>query len=155
MINMFSGVSQVIIALAVAWIAWQQYKITKRQAYIDSQRIKHELFDRRLAFINETKLYIKPWNIDDKASFDLHMQKAYWLFPDSAVSQLVIMAEIGNKFMERSARKDLHPSETPESRRKRLEADAVEKLNIHYGRFVKSVDSLMKIEEYRTDVPHP
>ncbi len=143
-----TGISQILIALAVAGIAWQQYKLTKKQAYIDEQRIKHELFDRRLEFINETKIYIKPWDNEDLSSFSVHMDKARLIFPESPIAQLKIMHDIGRVHLERVHREDLHASETPESKKERLEEDIIEKLNTHYGRFVRGIEGLIKIEDY-------
>lgn len=147
--EIITNTSQILVTIAVAYIAWQQLGLIKRQAYIDKERIKHELFDRRMEFINETKQYIKLWGEEDVAGFDSHIEKAKLLFPESPIAQLVIMKEIGYKYIERSNRKDFHHTETPESRKERIEVGATEELNRHYGRFIQGVRPILKIEEYK------
>lgn len=143
------GTSQSLIAIAVAVIAWQQYKLTQHQTRIDSQRIKHELFDRRIDFINQTEEYIKPWTKEEIIKFPTHIQKSKLLFPELSIAQLVIMNDIGNKFFTLDNSTDIHKNEILRERKERLEADILEKLNTHYSRFVKSVESLVKIEDYK------
>lgn len=147
--EIFSNLGQLVIALCVGVIAWNQYQLAKRQLYIDSQRIKHELFDRRMDSISQIGLYIRPWSSSDSDQFLAQIERAKFLFPESAVAELRLMCEIGNKYLERSVRKHTNVDESPESRKERYDIDLVEKMSGKYRQFVSRSEHLLKIEEYK------
>lgn len=140
--------TQTLVAIAVGYIAWQQYNLAVKQAFINKQRVKNELFDRRMSFVEETKEYIRSWDHGVLSSFSSHIARAELLFPESPIAQLKIMMEVGTKFCERLGRNDLHETETLEERNKRIHDDLIDNLNRHYAMFLSGVKEHLKIEEY-------
>lgn len=147
--EIFSNLSELLIALCVGVITWNQYKLSRRLLYIDSQRIKQELFDRRMESIRQIGLYIRPWGCSDSGQFLAHIEREKFLFPESAVVELKLMWEIGHKYLERLQRKSANVDESPESRKERHNIDLVEKMSSKYRKFIGKSEYLLKIEEYK------
>ena len=52
------GTGQLVIALFLAWIAWQQHNLAEKQKRLDKLRYKHELYERRFAVYRATFSFI-------------------------------------------------------------------------------------------------
>jgi len=65
-----ASIAQIIIAAAVAYVAWQNYKINKDTFYVNKDKIRLDLFDRRYivfeAFKNFFLAFIGPAKIESK-----------------------------------------------------------------------------------------
>src|SRR5690554_307044 len=147
--EMITATSQILVALAVAFIAWKQYRLASRQSRLDRERLKHELLDRRLEYINDTQRSIeKPWNFDVLSSFTAHIEKARLLFPSSSVACLVDMRGAAERHCEQFVRLGTNATESVEERHQRIGESLIQELNRYYRQFLGSAETLIKIEDY-------
>jgi len=78
-VNIFSALLTPLIALFVAYIAWQQHRTNK-------QKLKLDLFDRRFEVYEATKKYLAKIGAkddvtrDDLVNFNIETNKSYFLF---------------------------------------------------------------------------
>ncbi|UTF58922.1 hypothetical protein [Gilvimarinus sp. DA14] len=147
--ELIASISQILIATSVAFVAWKQYQLSGRQAYLDRERLKHELFGRRYDFINDTSFFVyRNWDFDVLSSFDAHIAKAKLLFPKSAVGHLTQMRYAAEKHVQRMVKPASNNNETPEERIERIEESLVQALNSDYKIFISSIEYLITIEDY-------
>lgn len=65
-IEFLNGVMTLFIAGFVAFIGYQQFKLNKKLATLDSQKIKLELYEKRFRIFTETKKILHKINQDSR-----------------------------------------------------------------------------------------